>query len=167
MNSLGVERAVSQCAAVCAWCMGGEGMGASIAPCHRMLGRNEALPRVVVTDRGPGFFNPQGYYIQGYKEALRSNGFRAYVGNVNATKQPGDLAECWPHERVAAWAKHWLSKHPIPCRGGLDHMEDLIPLRLAACAKHINDNYNVDSVCRAWPRTMARLKKAKGDRLKG
>jgi hypothetical protein len=28
------------------------------------------------------------------------------------------------------------------------------------------DNEN-DNVCRAWPRTMARLKKAKGDRLKG
>ena len=133
----------------------------------RMLGRDAALPRVVVTDRGPGYFNPQGYYIQGYKESLPRNGFRAYVGEEDATAQPGDLAECWPHERVAAWAKHWLAKHPIPRGGGLDHMEDLIPLRLAACAKHINANYDVDGVCRAWPKTMARLKKAKGDRLRG
>jgi hypothetical protein len=38
---------------------------------------------------------------------------------------------------------------------------------LCFLCEHINANYDVYGVCRAWPKTMARLKKAKGDRLKG
>ena len=89
------------------------------------------------------------------------------MGDDDATDQPGDLQDVWPHERIASWAKEWLGKHPIPMRGGLDHMEELVPLRLEACAKHINQKYNVKSVNRSWPKTMQQLKKKKGERLKG
>ena len=37
----------------------------------------------------------------------------------------------------------------------------------AACAKHINEKYNVDRVSRAWPTTMEKLRKSKGDCIKG
>ena len=68
----------------------------------KMLGEDVALPRVVVTDRGPGFCSPSGYFCNQYRDALHRHGSRPYVG-ADATKQPGDLADCWPHERVMSW----------------------------------------------------------------
>ena len=89
------------------------------------------LPRVVCTDRGPGLFTQNGYFIREYKDALDHHGFRAYAGDYDGTGQPGDLADCWPHERIAAWVKYWLSKHPLPKLSNLDRMEELVGLRLA------------------------------------
>ena len=153
------------------WEQTGEGQAELVAKLPKilrsMIGPKDSLPRTIVTDRGPGFFSKNGYFIREYKAALKKHSFKAYVGDEDATDQPGDLQDVWPHERVAAWAKDWLGKHPIPLKGGLDHMEDLTPLRLRACAKHINEKCNVDRVNRSWPRVMRNLKKAKGDRLKG
>lgn len=134
---------------------------------RKTIGAGAKRPRVVCTDRGPGFFSKSGYFCREYKAALSRHGFRAYVGDVDATMQPGDLADCWPHERIAAWAKNWFAKHPISRAGGLDRMEELVGQRLKQCAKHINEHYNVDSVCRGWPVTMRKLVDARGDRLEG
>ena len=132
---------------------------------RKMLGPGVKIPRVACTDRGPGFFTQKGYFVREYKDALSHHGFRAYVGDRDGTAQPGDLQECWPHERIAAWAKYWLGKNPISTAGNLGDMEEQVTQRLAVCAKHINENYNVESVSRSWPRTMQKLKKAKGERL--
>ena len=63
-------------------------------------------------------------------------------------------------------AKDWLGKRPISEAGGLDGMEERVRERLSECARHINENYDVESVCRSWPETMRMLRDAEGDRLK-
>jgi hypothetical protein len=151
------------------WEQTGEGQAKFVnkleAILRKMVGPGQKLPRVVCTDRGPGLFARNGYFIREYKEALSRHGFRAYVGDQDGTQQPGDLADCWPHERIAAWTKNWLAKNPLPKSGDLDRLEKRVGLRLGECAKHINSNYNVDSVCRSWPTTMQKLKDRRGDRL--
>ena len=151
------------------WEQTGEGQAKFVnkleAILRKMVGPGQKLPRVVCTDRGPGLFARNGYFIREYKEALSRHGFRAYVGDQDGTQQPGDLADCWPHERIAAWTKNWLAKNPLPKSGDLDRLEKRVGLRLGECAKHINSNYNVDSVCRNWPTTMQKLKDRRGDRL--
>ena len=151
------------------WDQDGAGQAAFVgkleAILRKMVGPGAKLPRVVCTDRGPGFFTRNGYFIREYKEALSHHGFRAYVGDKDGTAQPGDLAECWPHERIASWAKYWLGKHPVSKFGSLDHMEEHVRQRLTECAEHINENYNVESVCRSWPKRMKELKDARGGRL--
>ena len=132
---------------------------------RKMVGAGVHIPRVACTDRGPGLFSRNGYFIREYKDALSHHGFRAYVGDKDGTAQPGDLAECWPHERIAAWAKNWLGKHPMSTASSLDRMEEQVSQRLAQCAKHINENYNVESVCRSWRKRMDELRAAKGERL--
>ena len=132
---------------------------------RKMVGPGAKLPRVACTDRGPGFFTRNGYFIREYKESLSRCGFSAYVGDKDGKAQPGDLAECWPHERIASWAKYWLGNHPISKTGNLDRMEEQVRQRLTKCAEHINEKYNVESVCRSWPKRMMERKDAKGERL--
>ena len=115
---------------------------------QKMAGRGEPIPRVVCTDRGPGFITPMGHLTHEYKNALDQHRFRPYVGGVDGIAQPGDLAVCWPEERSARFVKYWLEKHPVPQTDDLDDMEDLIPMRMKACADHISEHYDVDSVSR-------------------
>ena len=61
--------------------------------------------------------------------------------------------------------KDWLGKHPISTAGGLECMEERVRERLKECARHINENYDLESVCRGWPDTMRKLRDTEGDRL--
>ena len=63
-------------------------------------------------------------------------------------------------------AKEWLGKRPISTAGGLDRMEERVRERLAECARHINENYDLKSVCRRWRETTRTLRHAECDRLK-
>ena len=48
----------------------------------RMLGSNSRLPRIVVSDRGPGLYQASsGTIVASYKEALERNGFTPFAGN--------------------------------------------------------------------------------------
>ena len=40
---------------------------------RRMTGPKGSLPRTIVTDRGPGFFSKNGYFIKEYKNALKKS----------------------------------------------------------------------------------------------
>lgn len=152
------------------WEQNGEGQAAFIDGLARSLpglvDDGDTLPRVVFSDRGPGFYAPIGYINHEYADALRRHGFRPYAGD-DAREQPPDVPDCLPHERAAAWTKEWMSKHPIPRAGGLDKMEAMVKVRLRQCAAHINENHDVDALCRRFPKTMRELKKAKGERLRG
>jgi len=52
-----------------------------------------AKPRIVMTDRGKGFYHTANAQMtEEYRAALRAHGLRAFMGE-NAMKQPGDLQE--------------------------------------------------------------------------
>ena len=60
---------------------------------HKMLGQKAALPRVIMTDRGPGFYNNMtGQVVRAYGEGLAEHGFRPFAGE-NASEQPPDIPD--------------------------------------------------------------------------
>ena len=80
----------------------GDGMAMLVAQLTNvlkdMIGYDTPLPRVVFTDRGPGFFQGStGHVVKAYADALKKHGFRPYAGS-DASKQPGDVPDCLPHD---------------------------------------------------------------------
>ena len=131
-----------------------------------MLGNDVALPRVVFTDRGPGFYQGStGHIVKAYETALRQHGFRAFAG-PDASAQPADIPDCLPHETAVAWARNFMKKRPLK-RGTIASMEAHLAQLLSDAGGHITENYDVDALCRGeFNKRMRELKAQKGGRLK-
>ena len=70
-------------------------------------------PRVVFTDRGPGFYQgSHGTTCHKYAEALAKHGFRPVAGD-DASWQPPDIADLLLHESVAAGIRKHCRKKRI------------------------------------------------------
>ena len=90
---------------------------------HAMLGNDAALPRVVASVRGPGFFQSStGHIVKAYSAALQKNGFRPFAGE-DASKQPPDCPDVLLHESAVGWIRNYLRKHPFDRSGSLDVQE--------------------------------------------
>ena len=153
------------------WTQTGEGMSRFVAKLtdilKAMLGDETPLPRMLYTDRGPGLFQGStGHIVKAYEAAVERHGFRTYVGS-DASKQPGDIADCLPHETAVAWARAYLKKRPLDRSLGLDGMAAKLRRLLHDCEGYINSEYDVDKLCGAeFLERMAELKDREGDRLK-
>lgn len=133
----------------------------------KMVGRSEALPRVICSDRGPGFYQSStGHITNEYCAALKRHGFRAFAGE-DASSQPPDVPDVLVHETAVAWIRVYLKKHSFSKRGSLDDQEQKLRGILAECVQHINSNHDVDGLCRAFPGRLEKLVNVtKGDRLR-
>ena len=131
----------------------------------KSLGRNVPLPRIIFSDRGPGFYQGStGHIVGEYFNALKEHGFRAYAG-VDASKQPPDMPDVFPHETAVAWTRYYLKKHPLHAEAGVDAMEDELGKTLKACSKYIMKHYEVSDLCKAFPRRIQELIDGEGERL--
>ena len=129
------------------------------------LTENKKLPKVIVTDRGPGLYQASsGTIVAAYKEALLENGFRPFAGD-EAKWQPPDLPDVLLHETVVAWVRAFFKKHPFKTVSNVRENQKLFAKLLKQCEAHINANYEVSSLCRAFPRRIAELIASRGDRL--
>ena len=123
-----------------------------------------SLPRVVLTDRGRGFFNPgTGHITSEFKSALDVGGLRPFAG-ANASEQPGNLSEVFPHETAVAWIRHLMTRN-IP-KNPWTETYDSYAKRLRKTCKHINREYEVDSLCRSFPDRIDELIFKGGDKLR-
>jgi hypothetical protein len=152
------------------WRQTGEGMAAFVDRLPRLLprmvGDGAALPRVVVSDRGPGFYQSStGHICNDYKAALQAHGFRAYAG-ADASKQPPDCPDVFLHETAVAWIRNYLRTRPFSRQGSLDVQQTRLEAMLLECERHINANHDVEGLCRAFPRRLAELVEGQGERLK-
>ena len=132
----------------------------------KMLGKQTQLPRIIATDRGPGFYQASpGTIVAAYKEALSQNKFIAFAGD-EAKWQPPDLPDVLLHETAVAWVRGFFKRRPFKVKKKVKH--NLIPFAkmLRQCELHINKNYDVAGLCKAFPRRIQALIKAKGDRLR-
>ena len=77
--------------------------------------------------------------------------------------QPGELQEIMLHETAVAWMRQRLSK-TRPQQAWTETLDNYRS-RLKACATYINDNYNVEGLCRELPARLQNLKAAEGDRI--
>ena len=152
------------------WSQSGEGMAAFVdrlaGILKKMLGRDARLPRVVMSDRGPGFFNATtGHIVAEYHRALTENGFRAFMGD-DASPQPADIADVLLHETVAGWVKSYLHKVHFNRNDGPDKCQERFEQTMKECAKYINKEYDVEGLCRSFPDRIKKLVAGGGERLK-
>ena len=151
------------------WAQTGEGMAdfvSKLAPfLKKMLGADARLPRILCSDRGPGLYQTStGHIVEAYRQATAKNGFRTFAGS-DASRQPADMPDFWPHETAVSWLRALMKKRPLQKGFGLDHLQDQLEAALGDCVKHINDTYDVDSLCRSFPRRVDELIASKGERL--
>ena len=133
---------------------------------RKMLGHSEPLPDVVFTDRGPGFYHPsQGTINPDYVAALMEYGFKPWAGD-HALWQPGDIPDMLLHETAVAWVRKFLKQHPVNIVENMDRNIKSLEEKLGEAVDHINTYYEVEDLCRSFPRRLQELKDAEGARLK-
>ena len=100
---------------------------------------------------------------QKYKAALELHGLQAFQGS-NAAQQPGKLSDMLLHETVAAWIRLKLSR-TLQARPWEESPKQLIT-RLKRVAARINQEYNVDVLCKGLPKRVQLLLQRGGGKLK-
>ena len=128
----------------------------------RFQGRGEAAPKVVWTDRGKGFYDGAGKITTQYKSALHDNDLKPFWGD-DASIQPGKLQEVHLHETAVSWLRYQLMIS-IPNVEWKETREQYTA-RIKACCAKINQSYDVDGLCRAFPRRIQALIDSEGDRI--
>jgi hypothetical protein len=122
-----------------------------------------ALPKIVFTDRGRGFYaTSTGKITNMYKQALTDTGMRPFAGE-DASDQPGSIGDVLLHETAVAWIRQRLIVTTPQQSWKEDHKK--YGERLRDICRYINDNYYVAGLCREFPDRLRELKKRSGDRL--
>ena len=98
-----------------------------------------------------------------YKAALELHGLQAFQGSC-AAQQPGKLSDLLLHETAAAWIRLKLSR-TLPARPWEESPKQLIT-RLKRVAARINQEYNVDGLCKDLPKRVELLQQRGGGKLK-
>ena len=127
---------------------------------RRFPGENK--PRVVMTDKGRGFFHPNGTMTPEYRSALQDQNLRAMQGE-DARLQPGKLGDVLLHETAISWIRHKLELS-LPREPWRETSASYYS-RLKRICREINAEYDVDGLCRKWPERIAQLIRNEGDRL--
>ena len=117
--------------------------------------REGALPHVLFTDRGAGFYNPgNGRVTDEYRAALAEHGLQAFMGD-SAAVQPGRLSDLMLHETAVSWIRSLLAI-TLPARPWQESPQQLIA-RLKRVAGKVNADYDVAGLCRELPARVEEL----------
>ena len=119
-------------------------------------------PDIVFVDLGGGFYQG-GTMTHEFKAALREHNLKAFHGE-DASMQPGQSGDLWPHETSVSWLRHRL-KLTLP-KEPWNETEEEFEKRLKNAAAWVNDHHDVDSLCKEMPTRMDDLVRVtKGARL--
>ena len=136
---------------------------------RKMLGRDARMPRTLVTDRGPGFYNRfYGTVTGDYEGACRKHGFRLWAGTnakVGPHRQPPDIADVFPHETVTAWVRARLIRTARELRRPWEETPEDFVRRMATVVADVNQTCNVWDASAGFPERLLELKRRLGDRL--
>ena len=121
-------------------------------------------PRVVFSDRGPGFYQgSHGAICGAYSRALTKDGFRPFAG-ANASWQPPDIADLLLHESVAGNIRRYFRRNPIKWGCDLKVNYKKFVQKMKECEVHLNTHHNLKSLSRAFPNRVKKMVKEKGRR---
>ena len=125
---------------------------------------SHSKPDVLFTDRGRGFYHTNsGNITAEWSEAVSTNGFRTFMGD-NAREQPGSLQDVLLHETSVSWLRKRLEQStPKKC---WEETREAYSRRLKRCCDDINKDYDVEGLCRGFPKRIKMLTEIGGDRLK-
>ena len=125
---------------------------------------NPSKPRVVFTDRGPGFYTTaMGRITPEHKQALASGGFRAFAGD-DAAHQPGNISDIFLHKTAVAWIRFLLSQS-LPKKPRAETREDF-GVRSKVATQKANANYVAGGLCKEFPHRIAELVRTEVLKLK-
>ena len=120
-------------------------------------------PRVLFTDRGRGFYNTgTGKITDEYRDALTAHALTAFMAD-DASRQPGSLQELMLHETAVAWVRRGLT-WTLPARPW-EETTEAFGARLREVVRKVNDEYNVEGLCRELPTRVEILYDAEGGKL--
>ena len=139
-------------------------------PCalDKMLGSPAKKPRILFTDRGPGFYHRRWGTVTGdYESACHEHGFKLWAG-TNSKKgpraQPPDLADFLLHETVVPWLRS-REERTRPTRPWQETPHEL-EVRLQQAADWANTWFDGRSLCMGVPKRLsAMVSETHGDRL--
>ena len=83
----------------------------------------------------------------------------------DASQQPPDAPDVLLHETVAGWIKKYLQKEKFNRTDGLEQGLERLKQAMADCKRHINQEYDVEGLCRSFPGRLQELVDATGQRL--
>ena len=120
-------------------------------------------PRVLFTDRGRGFYNAgTGQITREFQAALKQHKLTAFMGD-DAALQPGSLQELMLHETAVSWIRRGLT-WTLPAKPWEETVEDY-SARLRDVVHKVNEEYDVDGLCRELPARVDALHNAEGGKL--
>ena len=119
-------------------------------------------PEIVFVDLGGGFYKASTITSE-FKHALREHDFKPFHGD-DASMQPGASGDLWPHETSVSWVRHRLTR-TLPSEPW-EETEEEFGARLKEAAGWVNQNHDVEGLCKEMPQRMHDLVyKTKGQRL--
>ena len=126
-------------------------------------------PRTLFPDKGPGFYHGRwGVVTADFSAAVAHEGLRLWAG-TNASHgpraQPGDVADVLPHETANGWLRLRLDSSAARVPKLWEETPAKFAKRLAECVADVNETCGASELCRSFPKRLADLQKAKGDRL--
>jgi len=125
--------------------------------------QEEDKPKVLFVDRGKAFYVCNtGYITDEFSAALDEHGLKTFMGK-DAAKQPGELKELMLHETAVAWIR--LRQTVTTPREPWAETVEEFGQRMRTIAAYINENYDVDGLCREFPDRVQELVDRKGERL--
>ena len=104
----------------------------------------------------------QGRITHEYKAALQEHGLKNYYGD-DAGIQPGTLQELLLHETAAAWIRRRETVTQI--KKPWTETPEQYGQRLRGICQYINDNFEMENLCRELPMRLDDLIKRDGDRI--
>ena len=123
-----------------------------------------SAPKLLFTDRGQGFFiKNSGKITPEYKAALAEHSLKAYYGD-DASVQPGKMGDVLLHETAVSWIRYRERRCRI-AKPWEETMEEVVT-RMKGIVQKINDDLDVEGLCRQFPRRVQELIDAEGDRLR-
>ena len=137
----------------------------------KMLGRDASKPRILFSDRGPGFYNRSYGTVTGdYEGACKSNGFQLWAGTKAAQgphAQPGDIADMLLHETVTSWLRARLAKSGAALAKAWEETLKELAKRIEKDVRDLNRICDVKGLCMEFPERLRALKEdTHGDRLR-
>ena len=129
---------------------------------ERMLRSASRLPRVVMSDRGRGFFTSRGAITNKYADALKDARVRPFTGD-DASEQPPNIPDLLLHEVATAWIRT-REQQTKPAKPWLETREKFTQ-RMARIVRDINKTCDVDGLSRSFGNLLEQLVDRRGDKL--
>ena len=120
------------------------------------------MPKDVFTDRGLGFFHPNGAITAEWQAGLAAAELRAYQGD-DAGAQPGQVGDVLLHETAVSWLRAGLTA-TTPASPETETEEEYYARLQEVCAD-VNRRHDVEGLCKGFRARLQKVVEKEGDAI--